>query len=78
MAQPMRRESNEERRQRHLAASRAYAAQVARDPEMTRRIEEVRAKMAAGDFDENNVIPYETMLEMIRRLGGEPPERPKA
>jgi hypothetical protein len=78
MAEPVRRETDDEKRRRELAASEKYAAQVARDPEMTRRIEEIRARMAAGDFDENNVIPYETMQEMIRRLGGKAPKRPES
>lgn len=76
MAQPMRRETDDEKRRRELAASLEYAAKVARDPEMTRRIAETRAEIAANGFDERQRIPYEKMLEMIRRLGGKPPQRP--
>jgi uncharacterized protein YciW len=71
----MPRESDNERRQRQLAASREYAAQVANDPEMTRRIAEEHARIAANGFDERDIIPYE---EMLRHLRGKPPKRPES
>jgi len=74
VVQPMRRETDDQRRQRHLADSLEYAAKVARDPVMTRRIAETRAEIAANGFDERELIPYEKVQEMIRRLSGESPE----
>jgi hypothetical protein len=51
-----------------LAASRAYADRVAKDPEIARRIAEDHARMAAGGFDPADEIRYEDMLRRIEEL----------
>jgi hypothetical protein len=75
VAQPMRRETDDQRRRRELADSLEYAARVARDPEIARRIAEDRAQMAAGGFDPADEIRYE---DVLKRLRGEPPTRPES
>ena len=54
MAGSIRHESGGPRRQRELADSLDFAAQVAQDPVMARRVEEARARIAAGDVYEIN------------------------
>lgn len=68
MAQPMRHETDDECRRRELADSLEYAARVARDPEIARRVAEARAAIAAGDLNEADFIDYEELLERIRVL----------
>lgn len=49
-----------------LAASRAYAEQVATDPEIARRVAEARHELATGTVDPANVIGYDDLMESIR------------
>lgn len=68
VAQPMRSESDDDRRARELAASREYAERSANDPVLNARIAEWNAAMAAGEIDESNLIPHEWLLDRIREL----------
>jgi hypothetical protein len=74
----MRWETDGQRRRRLLADSLEYAARAARDPKVAARIAHARAELAAGGFDERDLIPYEKIQEMLRRLRGQPPERPRS
>ena len=62
MASSIQHESEGQRRQRELADSLEFAAQVARDPAIACRVEEARAKIAAGDVDEANLVSYEELV----------------
>jgi hypothetical protein len=68
MASSMQHESEVQRRQRELADSLDLAAKVARDPGMARRVEEARARIAAGDVDEANLVSYEELVGRIDEL----------
>lgn len=68
MAGAVRHESEYQRRQRELADSLEYAAHVARDPEMAKRVQETRARIAAGDVDETNLLSYEELVGRIDEL----------
>jgi hypothetical protein len=68
MVGPIQHESDGQRRQWELADSLEFAAQVARDPVMARRVEEARARIVAGDVDEANLLSYEGLVGRIDEL----------
>jgi hypothetical protein len=68
MASSIQHESEGQRRQGELADSLELAARVTRDPVMAPRVEEARARIAAGDVDEANLVTYEELVGRIDEL----------
>lgn len=68
MASSMQHESEVQGRQRELADSLDFAAKVARDPVMVRRVGEAKARIAAGDVDDANLVRYEDLMGRIDEL----------
>ncbi len=58
MASSVRYEREGQRRRRELTDSLEFGARVARDPVMARRVEDARARIAAGDVDEDDLVSY--------------------
>jgi hypothetical protein len=62
------RETDEQRRQRHMADTFDYAARAARDPELARRVTEARSRIASGDVRNDDLLDYEELLRQIDEL----------